>query len=544
MTGGLMQLVGKGAQDHLVIGNPSFTHFRNMYKRHTDFAMEHFRLTWKTTNLSIPVNNNLTLRARVERFAQLVHDCYLSVDLPNIFSGFYPGTNNPYEFQWVPNIGYNMLNHVSVLVNGQEIVRHTGEWMKLYGALNYQGNKVQVLDHLVGNLPEVYDPSNSFGRTNSYPHSISSTTSLAEPSIQGRTLTIPLHFWFCENVGAALPLVALQHSEVEIVVEFTNMFNIFTVLNQSGVRVAPNPTDHPMSVFLSPPNLSPGSGPSNPSLSLWSTNSFIEANYIFLTDTEMAHIAKTDHSFLITQVDLTSVQGQYGPSNDLLLNIKNLCTRLVWVAQRTDRALVNDVDNYTNWENPNIRPFKAGTLYSSGLALPANVSQRDILLESNIVIDGKDRFTAKQTEFFSNIQNYRHNAGRTIVDFPGLYSYSFALENSMNQPCGHINGSMFNKIILRNTYIQPPTIPGNNLSLPTSVCVLKSTASNPRPTIIINPNALGPNGKPLYGPNDIVRIITKSEANTLEYSYNVRAYVESYNYLRVIGGVANVVFSS
>ena len=112
-----MQLVGKGAQDHLVVGNPSFTHFRNMYKRHTDFAMEHFRLVWKTTNLSIPANGNLTLRTRVERFAQLLNDCYLSVDLPPIFSGLHPGTTSPFEFKWIPNIGYNMLNYVSVLIN-------------------------------------------------------------------------------------------------------------------------------------------------------------------------------------------------------------------------------------------------------------------------------------------------------------------------------------------------------------------------------------------------------------------------------------------
>jgi hypothetical protein len=44
MSGGLMQLVAKGAQDQLVNGNPSFTHFRSVYKRHTDFAMEHFNL--------------------------------------------------------------------------------------------------------------------------------------------------------------------------------------------------------------------------------------------------------------------------------------------------------------------------------------------------------------------------------------------------------------------------------------------------------------------------------------------------------------------
>jgi len=541
MTGGLLQLVGKGAQDHLVIGNPSFTHFRNMYKRHTDFAMEHFRLVWKTTNLSIPANGNLTLRTKVERFAQLINDCYLSVDLPPIFSGLYPGTYKPYEFQWVPNIGYNMINHVSVLINGQEIVRHTGEWMKLYAALTFNGTKKEVLNNLVGNLPELYDPSNAYGRNNSYPHSISTSQGLAESSIQGKTLTIPLHFWFCENVGAALPLIALQHSEVEIVVEFTNMYNMFTVLDQEGNRIAPTPDMYPMNLFLSPPLLD--KTPSNPSLVLWSTNSFIEANYIFLTDTEMAHIAKTDHSFLITQINMVLREGQYGPSNDMELHLRNLCTRVVWVAQRSDRAALNDVDNYTNWENSKIRPIKGGTPYSSGLELPANVSQRDILLESNIVIDGKDRFTAKQTEFFSNIQNYRHHEGTTIIDFPGLYSYSFALDHSTNQPSGHINGSMFNKTILRNTYVQPPLALTQSNNTPTSYCILKSTASNPRPTRV-NPRAVDENGRLLYSPNDIVRIISKTDANTLAYTYTVRAYTESYNYLRVIGGVANVVFSS
>ena len=546
MTGGLLQLVGKGAQDHLVIGNPSFTHFRNMYKRHTDFAMEHFRLVWKTTNLSIPANGNLTLRTKVERFAQLLNDCYLSVDLPPIFSGLNNGNlQQPYEFQWIPNIGYNMINHISVLINGQEIVRHTGEWMKLYSALTFNGTKREVLNNLVGNLPELYDPSNAYGRNNSYPHSISTSQGLAEPSIQGITLTIPLHFWFCENVGAALPLIALQHSEVEIVVEFTNMYNMFTVLNQQGNRIAPTPDLYPMNLFLSPP-LIDNSGPSNPSLSLWSTNSFIEANYIFLTETEMAHIAKTDHSFLITQINMVLREGQYGPSNDMELHLRNLCTRVVWVAQRSDRAALNDVDNYTNWENPKIRPTSVTDVpysYSSGLALPANVSQRDILLESNIVIDGKDRFTAKQTEFFSNIQNYRHHKGTTIIDFPGLYSYSFALDHGTNQPSGHINGSMFNKTILRNTYVQPPLALTGNSNAPTSYCILKSTASNPRPTRV-NPNAVDSNGKPLYSPNDIVRIISKTDANTLAYTYTVRAYTESYNYIRVIGGVANVVFSS
>ena len=101
---------------------------------------------------------------------------------------------------------------------------------------------------------------------------------------------------------------------------------------------------------------------------------------------------------------------------------------------------------------------------------------------------------------------------------------------------------MFNKTILRNSYVQPPTVSPNSV---TTVCILKSTAFNPNPTVVLNPNIVDPKTlKPLYNPEDLVTIITKSNAATLEYSYNVRAFVESYNFLRVMGGIANVVFSS
>jgi hypothetical protein len=107
-----MQLVGKGAQDQLVNGNPSFTYFKSVYRRHTDFAMEHFRLYFKTTNINLPQAGTLTLRAKIERYAQLLNDCYLNVQLPDIFSPIVPVASPPasvnsssnaigYEFQWV-----------------------------------------------------------------------------------------------------------------------------------------------------------------------------------------------------------------------------------------------------------------------------------------------------------------------------------------------------------------------------------------------------------------------------------------------------------
>lgn len=571
MTGGLMQLVGKGAQDQLVIGNPSFTHFRSVYKRHTDFAMEHFRLVFKTNNLNLPQSGSLTLRAKVERYAQLLHDCYLTVTLPDIYSPVSPITarTHPevnanataigYEFEWIRNLGYNMINYVSILINGQEIVRHTGEWMKLYATLKMDANKKAVLDDMIGNIPELYDPANAFDRMNQYPHAISSSTKNAEPSIPGRTLRIPLHFWFCENVGAALPLIALQNSEVEIVVELTNIYKLFTVLDVRdasstfGTRIAPDSSSNVFTInrFLSPPLYANPTAPisvQNPNLTTWKLDPFIEANYIFLSDAEMVHIAKTEHSFIFNQVDQVQTYGQYGASNDLELTMRNLCTRVVWVGQRSDRALQNDFDNYTNWTDPIKPPLSSTTLvnmtpwYSSGVTQGTSISQRDILLESAIILDGKERFSTKSTGFFSKLQPYKHHTGKAITDIPGVYAYSFALDNHTTQPSGHMNGSMFNKTILRNTYVQPPLTSAVTAA---TVCVLKSTANNANPTVVLNPNAVDPDtGKPLYNPEQLVTIVRKSDAQTLQYSYNVRAYVESYNYLRVMGGIGNVVFSS
>jgi len=565
MTGGLMQLVGKGAQDQLVNGNPSFTHFRSVYKRHTDFAMEHFRLYFKTTNINLPQSGTLTLRAKIERYAQLLHDCYLNVQLPDIFSPVVPVVSPPssvnsnsnaigYEFEWVKNIGYNMINYVAILINGQEIVRHTGEWMKLYSYLKLDANKRAILDEMVGNVPAIYDPANAYDRMNQYPHAISTSSSLAEPSIQGRTLTIPLHFWFCENIGSALPLIALQHSECEFVVELKNMYQLFTVRDVRpssstyGQRIAPDSSVSTFQIphFLSPPTFVDPTIPTNPSLALWNLNPFMECNYIFLTDTELAHIAKTDHSFILTQIDVVNKEGQYGASNDIELTMRNLCTRVVWTSQRNDRNGLNDYDNYTNWIDPNKPPLDSTMMlgmtpwYSSGISQTTNVSNRDILLESSIILDGKERFGYKQTPFFSQIQQYRHHTGRTS-ELPGIYSYSFALDHHTTQPSGQLNGSQFNKTILRNTYVQPPytTTSGS----PTQVCILKSTASSPNPTIV-NPNAVGTNGKPLYSPSDIVTVIRKGDAQTFSYTFTTRVYVESYNFLRVLGGVANVVFSS
>jgi hypothetical protein len=555
MPGGLMQLVNKGAQDQLVTGSPSFTHFRSVYKRHTEFAMEHFRLDFRGTNLDLSQTIPKSFRVKVDRNAQLVHDCYLHISLPDIFSPVNPVTPGlhrelasdaqaiGYEFQWIPNLGYNIINTISVLINGSAIVTHTGEWMKLYSYITHDANKRKIIDKMVGNIPELTDPANALSRKNQYPHSIESSffTGNAQPSILARDLIIPLHFWFCEDIGKALPLVALQYSEVEFVVEFKTIYDLFTVrdvrdANPSGTfgqRIRPDPAfpEFNFNRFLSPPQLD--GTPTNPSLSTWALNPYVEANYIFLGDAEVIQLAKSDNSFVILDSRVVSVPGLHGAGNDIELTLVNLCTRIVWVAQRSDAYAKNDYDNYTNQYNPQQSRYNALDMtpwFSTGPAIGENQSAPDILIDGTIIFDGAERFNRKTQDFFQLLENYRHHKGEFI---PGINTYSFALEHDRIQPSGHVNGSMFNKTLLRLTLQDPnftvnPPVAG--------VCIVKSTALNMNPTPVRNVTD--------YTPNQVVSVITKGSPDVRVYTYTVRAYVESYNFLRITRGIANVMFSS
>lgn len=595
MPGGLLQLVAVGAQNELVNGNPSMTHFRSVFRRHTNFAMESIRMTFGSSNLEFSATSTKTISCRIDRYANMLHDTYLLLTLPDIYSplkylgqsivpptGYDPTANAlGYEFQWVKNIGYNLIDHITITANGQEIQRLGGEWLKMYSYLTHDKNKRQVVDEMIGNIPELYDPATAYDRMGQYPHSVAPVaapglgpnTLVPEPSIRSRQLIIPLHFWFCENPGQSLPLDAMQNSDIFINVTYRPMEQIYTVVDVNptsatyGKRV--RPTNYPLSLFLSPPK--PDGTPSNPLLTTFFPDPFLEGNFIWLTDMEKAAIAIADQTFLVKTVKYVNNPGQFGGNSDIELPFFNLVTRIVFATQRSDKIAINDWDNYTNWDNPSRAPYTTTNadvlspvtnslvsqnfLYSSGQQQISSVYPRDPVVNGVLLLDGKERFSQKPTGYFSLIQMYRHATGDAPV-LPGVYQYSFALNNDQYQPSGSLNGSMFNKVTLRLTLQQPlplSAVPsggsGGGTSAPTvSVCVLKSTVFNPNPTIITAAQQLltKPDGSLLYPISDLVTIVRNVNGDNAIYSYtyNLGVYVESVNFLRIVSGLANFVFAN
>jgi hypothetical protein len=455
MPGGLLQLVGVGAQNELVNGNPSMTHFRSVYRRHTNFAMEHIRMAFSSSNLEFSNTGTRTISCRIDRYAQMVHDCYFVMTLPDIWSPLVSlGGNAPpagydprstaigYEFQWIDNIGYNLIDHVDITMNGQVIQTFRGEWLKFYSYLTHDKNKRDIVDQMVGNVAAINDPANAYDRLGQYPHSIAPNalptslpqTIVPEPSIRSRQLIIPLHFWFCENPGLALPLVSLQNSEVYINVTLRTTSDLYTVVDvvpsspTYGQRVNPDKVKIPtglsnlMSVFLSPP-LGNGS-PSNPGLTTFYPDPWIEGNFIYLTELEMNQLATADQTFLVKTVKYANREGQYGANSDVEIPMFNLVTRVVFASQRSDKIDNNDWDNYTNWDDAHRAPWSSingdtqTNMFSSGQQQITSIFPKDTLADAVLLLDGKERFAPKATGFFSLLQMYRHTTGDTQTHIP------------------------------------------------------------------------------------------------------------------------------
>jgi hypothetical protein len=545
-------------------------------------------MTFTSSNLGFDQATTRTIPCRIDRYAQLLHDTYLVITLPDIWSPLsYLGTAAPpagydqrsnsigYEFQWIDNIGYNLIDHVEITANGQVLQRLTGEWLKFYSYLTHDPNKRKLVDQMVGNVPEMSDPANAYDRTGQYPHAVTPlnqpggipNTKTPEPSIRSRQLVIPLHFWFCENPGMALPLVSMQNSDVFINVTYRPLNQLYTVIDVKptsstyGTRIRPNTPDYAIGRFLSPPTLS--GGISNTSLTSFFPDPYLEGNFIYLTEMEMAQLASADQTFLVKTVTYTNNPGQYGGNSDVLIPFFNLVTRIVWSSQRSDKILTNDWDNYTNWDNPNRAPFTTvGTtndafstvtnstetqtfLYSSGQQQISSVYPRDPITNGQLLLDGKERFAVKPTSYFSLLQMYKHTTGNA-PQIPGVYMYSFALNNDLYQPSGAINGSLFNKVVLRLT-LQQPLVTAAGVASQQTLFAITSTVNTPTPVYITAAQCAlrdPVTGLPLYPDVTPVIVNTNGENAIFAYTYNLGVYVETINFLRIVSGLANFVFAN
>ena len=428
MGGGLLQLVAYGAQDVYLTGNPQITFFKVVYRRHTNFAIEAIQQTFNGT-----VGYGQTVNCQISRNGDLINRVYLQVELPKI-TGIPTLTTGA---RYVNYVGLRLIKSVLIEIGGQQIDKHYSDWLYIWNELSLPRGKRYGYDTMVGADKDI----TSFNDT---------------------TLYIPLEFWFCRNVGLALPLIALQYHEVKIKIDFETKENCLI-----NLQVATGTLATSEKYVASGGGATVGTVANITDMSLW-------VDYIFLDTDERRRFAQLSHEYLIEQLQFTGTETLNGGStNRVKLNFNHPCKELVWVAKPNNYSRKACWYNYTDTDNVDLTPalvsevtptrvqgyefltdfyssnYMAGFDFTSGNVSGTTIGAASPFTDTILQLNGNDRFSVRDGAYFSFVQPYQHHTN--IPNNPGINVYSFALKPEDHQPSGTLNMSRIDTATLMVT---------------------------------------------------------------------------------------------
>jgi len=389
MGGGLLQLVAYGAQDVYLTGNPQITFFKVVYRRHTNFAIESIQQTF---NGSAGFGNTVTVT--VSRNGDLINRAYVQLSVPALDGYTFGNTTTP---RYVNYLGLKVLSQVTVEIGGQQIDKHYSDWMYIWNELSLPLGKKYGYEMMVGADGDVTSSANANSVT-------------AGANGNKTTMYIPLEFWFCRNVGLALPLIALQYHEVKFKIQFESMDKcIVNPSTTTNGQFANNGLD----------------------ATLW-------IDYIFLDTDERRRFAQLSHEYLIEQLQFTGQETlASGSGNRYRLNFNHPCKELIWVSKK---STAGDWYNYTNSQD-----YDAGG-NSSNVIAGIYPSGGNPFSKCLLQLNGNDRFAERDGGYFNFVQPYQHHTN--IPSNKGINVYSFALKPEEHQPSGTLNMSRIDTAVL------------------------------------------------------------------------------------------------
>jgi hypothetical protein len=414
-----MQLVAYGAQDVYLTANPQVTFFKQLYRRHSNFAMEAVEQTFNGV-----ANFGKRVTCTIARNGDLITRVYLQATLPKVGDDDLAADK---AFSWVPYVGQFLIRNVEVEIGGQRIDKHYGDWLHIWNELTLPAGKGLNYMEMVNGYggARIMDTSACDSCAVEGSASLAKATACLNPSIVAEgddchfqekvygaydvsgecipetTLYIPLEFWFNRHTGLALPLIALQYHEVKINIEFnelrylcnTDDSAIVSKLNQRGLVAA--------SLYV---------------------------DYIYLDTEERRRFAQVAHEYLIEQLQFTGEESVTSTSNKILMSFNHPVKELIWVVQNPSYLDCNSATN---------APWR----YSdAALGNPVAVAK--------IQLNGQDRFQEREGKYFNRVQPFQHHSASPAT---GINVYSFALKPEDLQPSGSCNMSRIDNAVLNLT---------------------------------------------------------------------------------------------
>ena len=561
MAGGLFNLVSVGNANVILTGNPTKTFFKVAYSKYTNFGLQKFRLDYEGSRV-LRLTEDSVFQFKIKRYADLLMDTYIVVTIPDIWSPIYhpcQQTSNqwaPYDFRWIDNLGMQMIRSVEINCGSVLIQKYSGEYLMSMVERDFTSEKKGLFNQMTGNIGELNDPANSYGRTNVYPSAYYTENSVgAEPSIRGRKLYIPINTWFTLNNQCAFPLICLQYNELTINVTLRPIQELFQVRDifdrdYNVPYIQPDFTQEQFQMYRflqTPPSPVIDQAAYRNTTKTWNADVHLISTYCFLSNEESRKFAMEDQVYLVKDVYQYFFENVAGNSKVRLLNSSSMVCSWMFFFQRNDVNMRNEWSNYTNWpyanlpsnvvdpprslpDNVNItiqnsdgseidftggpsrNPNNSNTgFYISGNLSPYN--RREILNSMGIVLEGEYRENLIERGVYDYIEKYVRTNGFAKE---GIYCYNFCLNTSPfdYQPSGAINMSKFKNIELEFTTYVPEIDPeGANFSV---IC--------------------DTDGQP-------ISVSAKQAWQLFQYNYNLTIFEERYNILSFMSGNCGMMWA-
>lgn len=515
MPGGLLNIAAYGAENIILTGNPTKTFFNATYKKYTNFGLQRFRIDYEGQR-TLNFNSETEMNFKIPRYAELLWDTYLVVNLPDIWSPLFwttdvSGCMTPYEFQWIDKLGAMMINEITVYSGANILSRYSGEYIEAAIERDDGGKKI-LWDRMIGGENRFTDPANAFQNGGFYPNanflSAAATPtgfsgSDVQPSIKGRRLYIPLEAWFTYGGGkTALPLVALQYQEINIRIRLRSIKELYTILDVAGTitpvstvtgkgqRKAPNAASavDQLYWFLQPPQ--DPSGITIPAITPenitgmnryikknnWDADIHLMSTYVFLSQDERRVFAANTHTYLVRETfqhDFLNIAG----SRRVDIPCRDMVPSFLFRFRRSDANERNAWSNYSNWPfegiqavqpvdmsndctNPTlgfVNPF----LFKQTSPLVDSSNLQNILLDMGILLGSEYRENILEEGVYNLVEKWIRTDG---IAKNGLYAYNFSVRTNRDnyQPSGAQNMNKWQYVTFEFNTIQPPLDPSNN----------------------------------------------------------------------------------
>ena len=401
MGGSVLQLVAYGEQDIYLTGNPQITFFKIVYRRHTNFSMD---------NIKQEFDNKVTkeggdFKSIASRKGDLISGAYIDVKLPSVTS--------THDLIWTNNTGHAFVKQVEVLIGGQLIDKHQDRWLDIKQSLTDHNHRKTMLINKSKDKGPLSDSHVSGGVT----------------ELKNKQLYIPLDFWFCNETGLSLPLIALQFHEVEFKFTFRSVLGL---INASKDTTTITISDNLIIDFY--------------------------INFIYLDTDERRRFAQVSHEYLIEQIQVE----EHDLNENVELSFKHPIKELIWVCQSSnyyEEATTSDYGSMENalYHNDTNNIYKnnyfAYSIIDKSSAATEYIGRDNKAIhypfsDAEIFLNNVSRVEKQRTSYFAFYQHYlaNHNLNNLVEH---IYVYSFAIKPEETQPSGTCNFSRLRKVNLK-----------------------------------------------------------------------------------------------